>query len=125
MINLGASVIFTNLKIIPLQQDIFRFEISVSVANAMDEGKWVEDLVEELFDDFAWKAFVLVFFNNLIQWTTELFKHNTKVAPVVKGLNKLDNSIIVLWICFVDGLDDVPFSFGRVHVLFDGFDDLD
>jgi hypothetical protein len=67
MISLGASVIFTNLKVIPLKQDIFGFEISVSVANAMDEGKGVEDLVEELFDDFAWKAFVLVFFNNLIQ----------------------------------------------------------
>lgn len=67
MINLGFSVIFANLKIIPLEQDIFRFEISVSVANAMDEGKGVEDVVEELFDDFAWKAFVLVFFNNLVQ----------------------------------------------------------
>ena len=67
MISLGASVIFTNLKVIPLKQDIFGFEISVSVANAMDEGKGVEDLVEKLFDDFAWKAFVLVFFNNLIQ----------------------------------------------------------
>ncbi len=67
MINLGFSVIFANLKIIPLEQDIFRFEISVSVANAMDEGKGVEDVVEELFDDFAGKAFVLVFFNNLVQ----------------------------------------------------------
>ena len=54
-----------------------------------------------------------------------MFEHNTKVAPVVKGLNELDNSIIILWICFVDGLDDVPFGFGGVHVLFNGFDDLD
>lgn len=39
----------------------------MSVVNAMDKGKGVEDMVEELFDDFAWKAFVLIFFNNLIQ----------------------------------------------------------
>ena len=39
----------------------------MSVANTMDEGKGVEDMVEELFDDFAWKAFVLIFFNDLIQ----------------------------------------------------------
>ncbi len=61
-----SSVVFANLEIILLKQDVLWFQVCMSVPNAVDKTKGSEDLVEEFFHQSSRKSFVLVLFYQLV-----------------------------------------------------------
>ena len=112
------------LQPLPFQQNVFRLEIGVSVAETVEEAYTLEDLAEEGLDEFHRETLIVVFLDEFEEGKTQRLEDHAEVAVVVEGTLVAHDAFLVLLIPSVNRLYYVPLCLGRLHVLLNWSDDL-
>ena len=126
--DISCQVRFSRMRLLNeflrFKQDVFRFEICMSIPDSMQKPYRTQNLLEKRLYHGGRKTYIVIHFDYIVNRFTQRLENQAKVVMMVKRLYISHNAILVFGVTVVDMFDYPSLDLCRVNVPIHGFDDL-